>query len=219
MAKRKGTDWVVNAGSWTQGVFEPASGFNGWQMASPDPVAGPTPVVLAELTLPPASQSGGSIQGSALYQQDVTAVRVKGDILWRWTVGDEVDPILATNIWMAMDFRIMRYTADQFANITLSSQYDLSEAAMADESFLWHHTEQLMLLRDIDWWQLGILERSPPQGRIPVDIRVQRRLEPNDVLVLTGQLSYVIAETPPFDTLATTVLGFNRLRVLLRETG
>jgi len=205
---RKGTDWVTNPDAWIhQNVI----------CLTVDALGGATPsapTVLATLTVPPSavSQPGAASQ---LYQEDVTAVRVRGQIHWRAL--NLADTIWGADVWKIFDLRVMRMKADVNGDVQLSPTYDLTDFLAADESFLWHHSVSIPAFRQENALGDAVTVPYTTYGTVDVNIGVQRRLEPNDVLVLLGQLSPTCVLSSLSDV-AMTVLVSTRLRVLLRET-
>jgi len=65
--------------------------------------------------------------------------------------------------------------------------YDLNTAWTANEQFLWHHSWQY---RQWSSWWTGATAATALNGMVNVDVKTQRRLEPNLQLQLLVQWNF-----------------------------
>lgn len=146
--------------------------------------------------------------GAAMFEDELTAVRVRGSILWYFP---EL-PATATMV-AAIHFRVRVAEADPItAQTPTPLTYDLESTITANEDFLWEHHE-VPIVNLASWGEQQMTMKM--YGKVDVDVRSQRRLRQNETLSLVTQFS---AWNAAAVTSMQDLFYVPRLRTLMRET-
>jgi len=210
-------DWVANPASWNQrlrpGVTNP--NFNvvdaGYRHSA----------VIGFVLTPHADIVDMDPPQFPFPQLEHTAVRVVGNVHF----GANVDLNSAqSNYMLHMNMRIAvaTQTAGSMLGVdTDSVLYDMGTPWVANEDFLWHHHERFIV--SSSWWsdeQVLAPDWRGPQ-KVPVDVRVSRRLKQREILVLYVQsaITEILGADGEwlFDPESSTRVWFDpQLRTLVR---
>jgi len=184
--QKRPVDWVANSESW--------------DLSTP-------PIVLEPFQNVSASYAHSNLFGAMLtFHQDLvdndnqfgvpqleqTAVRVVGDIHYG-LMAFASDLLPTVNVLLTLHFRIAVATQQPDALYAVSDEpgpaggYNMDLPWVANDDFLWHHRVSTVLSNSF-WTEELTVDWRLPQ-RLPVDVRVQRRLKQREVLVLFMQAS------------------------------
>lgn len=176
-------DWVANPESWNWRIRPVVLNPNQNVID-----AGYTTSNLTAISLTTHADLFGDAESIAMGvpQLEQTAVRVVGSLYFG--LNSNVSPsqvnyrvLFNARIAVATQRPDTLYTAD------FDTASDLNRPQEANEDFLWHFSAQQVV--DTDFWadtQILTPDWRSPQ-KVPIDVRVSRRLKQREVLVLYGQ--------------------------------
>jgi len=180
--KRRPLDWVIQPAAWdgTQGPYQlnPDDGTAGYSNSE---------LIVIPLTVHPGSTGAapGGISFASIPEIEQTVVAVRGVILYGMGFIDN-DAIPAFHRFIRLEMRIIKTMQENFTGIPLletEQQYDTSDHVVANDDFLWNHID-VGNMASSRWDDAPDSQIWQTPQRVDVNVRVQRRLAPREVLAL-----------------------------------
>lgn len=193
---RRSVDWVVQPETWRNGV----AGMP-WTAASvimSNNTQRFFPLTVWEYNLIDAGASLSVGERFREKNEQMSHVRTKGVVhclLWPSSATGAYTQIFTRNFWIQIQMRIViqpimvSNVTGQFESGTPAS-YDLREPQTANEQFLWHR-EHTIFNVGTDEWAGTPAVRCQPKFSVPIDCRVQRRIDVLEAAWLVVQLTDV----------------------------
>jgi len=175
-------DWVANGESWNWRIRPVVMNPNANVVD-----AGYRFSALQAITLTAHMDLSDEFSQAGIPQLEQTAVRIVGSIYYG--INSDANPSqTAMRILYNARVAVAQQVPDSLFTVeTGAGTYDMNRHLEANEDFLWHYSDQFII--DTDYWaDESILtpDWRAPQ-KVPVDIRVSRRLKQRETLALYFQ--------------------------------